>query len=644
LIINKESLQPINLTELFSLLSNLENAVIKIENPVDPNNVFNFKIDSIQDQDGYFVFDVAVLNGFALGNLINETIYSFYFDIKNDSTSDPLKLDKSTYTGNAADLDNRIIELENANFPDAVLKHGEVVMVGTTATIDAGDFNWRLNQVEFLSTPAYSTTIDEATDGFYRSDLIVGDNTGNYHLEKGIEDEFTAPEPLVPEGMIKLSLIPVFGAIIGTPAILPNYDDKFLKRYKTTYKTAQPIFNLEPAEDDYNIIFNNTSNSEIRIYQNGHLGKFIKNGAIYPFKSKGSAIVTVVAVNGTVVVNAPNGLILNKNQQCYLIKDDYNEWTLINPRNLQNIDNTSDTNKPVSIAQQAAIDLKVDKVTGKGLSTEDYTTSEKNKLASIDATHYLPPLQTTVQLSALPQAGVSDKARVYVEADLSDYFYDTTATSGDIAPDDQVGGIGFWRKVAVGGETAASIKTKYESNADTNAFTNVLKAKLDSITEIFTTVLKTAYDSSVTWISTNGATVLGHIGSAHAPSNAQKNSDITKAEIEAKLTGEITTHTHPAAAQNLDITILKIGTNTTLNNTYNGKVILLTASCTLTLPNGLALGFNYSVKTRAGVTLTYALGGSIVLLDNVGTTMAEKLSHTIANTGVANEYLCVGNL
>jgi hypothetical protein len=30
----------------------------------------------------------------------------------------------------------------------------------------------------------------------------------------------------------------------------------------------------------------------------------------------------------------------------------------------------------------------------------------------------------------------------------------------------------------------------------------------------------------------------------HAPSDAQKNSDITKAEIEAKLTGELTSHTH----------------------------------------------------------------------------------------------------
>ena len=52
-------------------------------------------------------------------------------------------------------------------------------------------------------------------------------------------------------------------------------------------------------------------------------------------------------------------------------------------------------------------------------------------------------------------------------------------------------------------------------------------------TNDLTNELKTNYDTSYT-----------HSQSAHAPSNAQKNSDITKAEIEAKLTGNITTHTH----------------------------------------------------------------------------------------------------
>lgn len=40
------------------------------------------------------------------------------------------------------------------------------------------------------------------------------------------------------------------------------------------------------------------------------------------------------------------------------------------------------------------------------------------------------------------------------------------------------------------------------------------------------------------------ANIQAHVVSAHAPPNAQKNSDITKAEIEAKLTGEISSHTH----------------------------------------------------------------------------------------------------
>lgn len=43
---------------------------------------------------------------------------------------------------------------------------------------------------------------------------------------------------------------------------------------------------------------------------------------------------------------------------------------------------------------------------------------------------------------------------------------------------------------------------------------------------------------------TSWNTAYTHSQATHAPSTAQKNSDITKAEIEAKLTGTISTHTH----------------------------------------------------------------------------------------------------
>ena len=66
------------------------------------------------------------------------------------------------------------------------------------------------------------------------------------------------------------------------------------------------------------------------------------------------------------------------------------------------INNTSDASKPISTATQAALTTKVDKVTGKELSTNDYTTAEKTKLAAITGTNTgdqdLSAFATTSQL------------------------------------------------------------------------------------------------------------------------------------------------------------------------------------------------------------------------------------------------------
>lgn len=63
-----------------------------------------------------------------------------------------------------------------------------------------------------------------------------------------------------------------------------------------------------------------------------------------------------------------------------------------------------------------------------------------------------------------------------------------------------------------------------------------------------------------------------HATNGHAPVDAQKNSDITKEEIEAKLTGNITSHTHPT-------TRYEPVTNGDVNNPelvfYNGDVVMV---------------------------------------------------------------------
>ena len=90
--------------------------------------------------------------------------------------------------------------------------------------------------------------------------------------------------------------------------------------------------------------------------------------------------------------------------------------------------------------------------------------------------------------------------------------------------------------------------------------------------------------------------------------------------------------------------VTETGTSFSLTDAYNGKVVILTASCTVTIPDGLVAGFEVSIVTLAGVTLTIAQGASVVLFNNAGTTMAEKLSMTLKNRTATNQYITTGNI
>lgn len=74
--------------------------------------------------------------------------------------------------------------------------------------------------------------------------------------------------------------------------------------------------------------------------------------------------------------------------------------------------------------------------------------------------------------------------------------------------------------------------------------------------------------SSTAYRGDYGKIAYDHSQTAHAPSSAQKNSDITKAEIEAKLTGTISSHTH-AANINKYSTTVGDGTNSSFVITHS---------------------------------------------------------------------------
>lgn len=125
-----------------------------------------------------------------------------------------------------------------------------------------------------------------------------------------------------------------------------------------------------------------------------------------------------------------------------------------------------------SKADTAALSAKVDKVAGKQLSTEDYTTAEKLKLAGLESSRYKGRYVSLAALAAAHATGsAGDYARVDsgVGTDVVTYLWDDSDSKWV-----QERGVGTT-------ETAASVKTKYESNPDTNAFTDSEKLKLAGV-------------------------------------------------------------------------------------------------------------------------------------------------------------------
>lgn len=82
---------------------------------------------------------------------------------------------------------------------------------------------------------------------------------------------------------------------------------------------------------------------------------------------------------------------------------------------------------------------------------------------------------------------------------------------------------------------------------DDNHYTETEVNNLLALKQDADTALKLGTSSTTAFRGDQGLTAYNHSQAAHAPSNAQKNSDITKAEIEAKLTGAITSHNHSYA-------------------------------------------------------------------------------------------------
>lgn len=157
----------------------------------------------------------------------------------------------------------------------------------------------------------------------------------------------------------------------------------------------------------------------------------------------------------------------------------------------------------------SSLESKVDKEAGKVLSEENFTTDEKTKLSGLESPKFKGQF---LSLADLNSADVGEEGGyAYVDGgeggtvDL--YIWDAVNSLWEVVAGESTA------------ETPASIKSKYESNPDTNAFTDALKNKLEAFTANFTSALKTAYDNASSWISANGANILNHLSNTNNPHN-----------------------------------------------------------------------------------------------------------------------------
>lgn len=193
---------------------------------------------------------------------------------------------------------------------------------------------------------------------------------------------------------------------------------------------------------------------------------------------------------------------------------------------LGNVDNTADTAKPISTAQQKALDGKVDKVTGKGLSTNDLTATLKS---NYDAAY-------THSISAHAPSNAEKNVIVGVQKNGTDVSVNSSTRKVNIIVPTKTSDItndsGFATETYVNTKVAGIVNSAPETLDTLNELAEALGNDPNFATTMATELGKKVNAETGKGLSTNDLTATlkshydtayTHSQTAHAPSNAEHN-------------------------------------------------------------------------------------------------------------------------
>lgn len=93
---------------------------------------------------------------------------------------------------------------------------------------------------------------------------------------------------------------------------------------------------------------------------------------------------------------------------------------------------------------------------------------------------------------------------------------------------------------------------------------------------------------------------------------------------------------------NLRTLQVEVSTNTTAQESWKGKIILIIASCTVTIPATLSDSWSCEIATLAGVNLTLAITSPKTWLFGTPPVISERSVITIAQRGTSNSIMVFG--
>lgn len=184
--------------------------------------------------------------------------------------------------------------------------------------------------------------------------------------------------------------------------------------------------------------------------------------------------------------------------------------------------------------------------------------------------------------------------------------------------------------------TDATIPAADATNA--GLFLPAEKTKLSSITEIFTTALKTAYDGAVTWVTTNGSSVLSHIANTSNPHN------VTKMQVGLSNVDNTSDANKPISTATQ--TALNAKQNTIVNSdsiTQGSSNLFLTTAERVKLSNtsGTNTGDQTTITGNAGSATVLQTARNIngVAFDgSANITVVDATKEPIITSGTVNQY------